>query len=127
MKILDENIPEHQRQKLKSWHIRVSQIGYDIGTKGMKDDEILVFLRTKRRSTFFTRDDDFYKRQLCHAHYCLVHLSVSRYDVAIFIRRFLHHPEFNTQAKRMGTVIRVSQIGLHFWQQHAEKEIFLPW
>jgi len=27
--ILDENIPEHQRQKLKNWRIRVYQIGFD--------------------------------------------------------------------------------------------------
>jgi hypothetical protein len=25
----------------------------------------------------------------------------------------VHHPEFNTQAKRMGAVIRISQIGIH--------------
>ena len=63
MNILDENIPEHQRQKLKSWRIR----------------------------------------------------------------RFLLHPEFNTQAKRMGTVIRISPIGIHLWQRHAEEEIFISW
>jgi hypothetical protein len=86
--ILDENIPEHQRQKLKDWRIRVYQIGDDIGRKGIKDDEIITFLLTKRRPTFFSRDDDFYKRQLCHTHYCLVHLSVSRYDVAILYTSF---------------------------------------
>jgi len=37
MNILDENIPEHQRQKLKNWRIRVYQIGYDIARKGIKD------------------------------------------------------------------------------------------
>jgi hypothetical protein len=41
--ILDENIPEHQRQKLKDW-CRVYQIGDDIGRKGIKDDEIITFL-----------------------------------------------------------------------------------
>jgi hypothetical protein len=125
--ILDENIPEHQRQKLKNWRIRVYQISDDVGRNGIKDDEIITFLLTKRRSTFFSRDDDFYQRQLCHARYCLVHLSVSRYDAAIFIRRFLHHSEFNTQIKRMGTIIRISQIGVHLWQQHAEEEIFVSW
>ncbi len=48
----------------------------DIGRKGIKDDEIITFLLTTRRPTLERRDDDFYKRQLCHAHYCLVHLSV---------------------------------------------------
>jgi len=127
MNILDENLPEHQRQKLKNWRIRVYQIGDDIGKKGMKDDEIITLLLTKHRPTFFSRDDDFYKRQLCHARYCLVYLSVSRYDAAIFIRRFLRHSKFNTQAKRMGTVVQISQIGIHLWQQHAEEEIFISW
>jgi hypothetical protein len=31
--ILDENIPEHQRQILQKWRIRVYQIGYDVGDK----------------------------------------------------------------------------------------------
>lgn len=127
MNILDENIPEHQRQKLKSWHIRVYQIGDDVGRKGIKDDEIITLLLKKRRPTCFSRDDDFYKPQLCHARYCLVHLSVSRYDAAIFIRRFLHHSEFNTQTKRMGTVIRVSPRGIYLWQRHVEEEIFVSW
>jgi hypothetical protein len=82
---------------------------------------------TKRQPTFFTRDDDFYERHLCHARYCLVYLSVSRYDAAIFIRRLLRLPEFNTQAKRMGTVIRVSMVGIFLWRRHAEQETFVSW
>jgi len=42
MNILDENIPEHQRQKLKNRRIRVYQIGDDIiSRKGIKDDDII--------------------------------------------------------------------------------------
>ncbi len=72
MNILDENIPEHQRQILQKWRVRVYQIGYDVARKGIKDDEIISFLIRKRQPTFFTRDDDFYHRHLCHARYCLV-------------------------------------------------------
>jgi hypothetical protein len=37
MNILDENIPESQRQLLRSWRIRVRQIGYEVGRRGNSD------------------------------------------------------------------------------------------
>lgn len=127
MNILDENINKSQREILQSWRIRVHQIGYDVSRKGIKDDEIIPFLMEKRRITFFTRDLGFHEPKLCHTRYCLVCLAVGRYEVATFVRRLLRHPETDTQAKRMGTVIRVSSAGLQVWKLHAEKEIFLPW
>jgi len=54
-------------------------------------------------------------------------LAVGRYEAATFIRRLLRHPEFNTQAKRMGTVIRVSHARLKVWRLHAEQESVLSW
>jgi hypothetical protein len=65
--ILDENIPASQRQLLEKWRIRPRQIGFNIGRRGLQDDEIIVFLQQLRRSTFFTRDEDFYDKQLVHA------------------------------------------------------------
>lgn len=41
MNILDENIPEGQRQLLRSWRIQTKQIVHDIGRQGMKDEEKL--------------------------------------------------------------------------------------
>jgi hypothetical protein len=41
--ILDENIPKHQRQLLGSWRIRIQQIGFNVGRRGMQDDEIITF------------------------------------------------------------------------------------
>jgi hypothetical protein len=125
--ILDENILDGQRQLLRSWRVPIRHIGYDVGWKGMKDERIIPFLTSLRRVTFFTRDGDFYKRSWCHARYCLVVLSVGQADVAVFVRRLLNHPEFNTEAKRMGTVIRVSVIGLTLWRVHAETESSLAW
>ncbi len=46
MNILDENVPESQRQLLRSWRIRVSQIGDDVGRKGMKDEAIIPLLHS---------------------------------------------------------------------------------
>ncbi len=109
MNILDESIRPNQRRLLRAWHISVRHIGSDIGQEGMKDDEIIPLLLTLRRPTFFTPDFNFYKRRLCHARYCLVCLDVRQDEAATFVRRFLRHPEFDTEAKRMGAVIRVSE------------------
>ena len=127
MNILDENIPESQRQLLRSWRIHIQQIGYEIGHKGMKDKEIISFLHQLHKSTFFTRDLDFYDRSLTHSNYCLVYLAVGQYEAASFIRRFLLHQMFSIQAKRMGIVVRVSHIGMRVWRLHAEQEEVVKW
>ncbi len=96
MNILDENIPESQRQLLRSKHVQVRQIGVDISRKGIKDDEIIPLLLTRRHPTFFTRDLGFYVCRFCHARYCLVCLDVGCYDVAAFVRRILRHSQLAT-------------------------------
>ena len=127
MNILDENIIESQRRLLRSWRVGIRQIGHDVGRRGMKDQEIIPFLHQLRRPTFFSRDTDFYDHNLCHARYCLVYLAVQKHDVAIFVRRFLRHKEFDTQAKRMGAVIQVSHVSLAVWRLHAERELYFDW
>lgn len=127
MNILDENIPKNQRQLLESWRIAIRQIGLSLGHSGMQDKEIISLLQQTRRSTFFTRDDDFFRTQLCHAHYSLVYLDVEKYETAIFIRRFLKHAEFNMQVKRLGNIVRVSSAGLACWRLHTREEIHFKW
>jgi hypothetical protein len=127
MNILDENIPVVQRGLLKSWRVPIRHFGYDIGRKGMKDESIIPFLQTLAHPTFFTLDWDFFKPRLRNARYCLVHLDVRRNEAATFIRRLLRHREFNTQANRMGAVIRVSHTGLVVWHRHAEQETHYDW
>jgi hypothetical protein len=127
MNVLDENISIVQRNRLKGWRISVRHIGYDVGRKGMKDDEVIPFLRSLSRPTFLTLDWDYYRRNLCHARFCLVYLDVKRDEAATFIHRLLRHPDFNTQTRRMGKVIRVSQAGLVVWRLHAEQEALIDW
>ncbi len=127
MNILDENIIDNQRRQLGSWHIRVHQVGYEAGRKGMKDQEIIPFLHQLKQPTFFTRDNDFYKRQLCHTGYCLVYLDIRKTEVATFVRRILRHSSLSTKAKRMGKVIRATHIGLIVWNLHANKEERIDW
>ena len=127
MNILDENIIDSQRQRLRHWRIAVRHMGYDVGRQGMKDQEIITVLHRLRRPTFFTRDEDFYARRLCHARYCLVYLAVSKDEVAPFVRRLLRHPEFDTVAKRMGTWSGSRMLILSVWRLHAEQAIHVAW
>jgi hypothetical protein len=123
--ILDENILAAQRQRLLAWGIPVRHIGYDLAQKGKLDEQIIPLLHELRRLTFFTRDLGFYSRRLCHPRYCLVCMAINEDDVAIFARRFLRHPEFNTEAKRLGFVVRIAPKTITAWYLHGEKEINL--
>jgi hypothetical protein len=125
--LLDENIIDSQRHQLMAWRIAVNQVGYEVGRKGMKDQEIIPFLHQLKHPTFFTRDDDFYERRFCHAGYCLVYLDVRKEEVAYFTRRVLRYPPFKTKAGRMGKIIRAAHVGLTVWQLHAQQEQFLAW
>jgi len=125
--ILDENVLDSQRQRLRHWRIAMRHMGDDVGRQGMTDQESLALLHRLRRPTFFTRDEDFYARHLCHARYCLVSLAVAKDEVAPFVRRLLRHREFETIAKRMGTVVRVSHVDLSVWRLYAEQAIHIAW
>jgi hypothetical protein len=127
LNILDENVLEDQRQLLRQWRVSVRQIGQDIGRKGIQDENIIPFLLTLRRPTFFTSDFDFYDRSLCHTRYCLVCVESRQSQTAMFVRRFLRHSEFDTAAKRMGKVIRLSSVQLVVQELHGEKGIVFAW
>ena len=98
MFVLDENVPEPQRAFLEAWHIRVRQIGVELVRKGTLDENVIPVLHQLRGVTFFTRDQDYYRRDLCHPRYSLVFLEVRPKDFADTIRRFLRHRAFRTWA-----------------------------
>jgi hypothetical protein len=127
MNILDENIPKPQRELLEGRRISVRQVGVNIGRKGLLDEEIILLLQRLRHPTFFTRDSDFYQRRLCHSKYCLVYLSVGKSEAALFVRRFLRHPDFKTQVNRRGKVVRLSRAGISFWRLHQSRESRVGW
>ena len=54
------------------------------------------------------------------------YLPVRDDHAARFVRRVLRHPALNTQAKRMGAVIRASEAGLRVWRRN-EAEQALAW
>jgi len=126
--IVDENIDVFQRRQLRQWKIHFRRIGGDLGRYGMKDrNEIIPLLHTLRRPTFFTRDHDFYHPWLRHPGYCLVYLEVKPEEAAFFIRQFLRHTRFHTQAQRMGAVVRVHHDGISFWRVKFDSQQDLAW
>ncbi len=127
MNVLDENILESQRQWLAKWRVPFRQIGYEVGRKGMDDEEIIPFLLTLRQPTFDTLDADFFNSSLCHSRFGLVHLDVDELETAAFIRRLLRYRGFNTHALRMGAVIRLSHAGMDVWRLHAEQHEHFNW
>lgn len=127
MIILDEQILRQQRELLLRQRIRVRQIGFSIGRAGIQDEDIIPLLLRSRSSTFFTRDAGFCDPLLCHNHYCLVYLHVEKSEVATYVRRVLQHPQFNTQRKRVGKLIRTSRRGLVVWQKNVQGEIHYSW
>ncbi|MGH9801169.1 MAG: hypothetical protein ACRD82_12460 [Blastocatellia bacterium] len=128
MNILDENIISWQSQLLRDMKIRYRQIGVGFGRKGMNDrHQIIPLLHSLRRPTFFTRDVDFFKTDLLHAGHCLVFLDIPAGETAEYIRRFLRHSAFRTQAQRMGKVVRVRPTGLSWWEIDDKSEHALSW
>ena len=117
MNVLDENIVAEQREQLRQWRIPFRRIGEHLAVFGALDENLIPVLRQLPQPTFFTADEDFFKVTLCHSHYALVYLDVSDTETAQFIRRFLKHPRFDTQAKRLGIVARVRAGGVQFWRK----------
>ena len=127
MNILDENIIYNQCLFLKNKRIPFRQIGHQIGHKGIEDREIISLLHNLKNPTFFTRDNDFYQSKLCHNQYCIVFLAVKKDEVGIFIHRFLHHENFNTVKKRLGSVVKITHTNISIKKLNFEKEIKITW
>lgn len=127
MIILDENIIASQREQLKKWRIHFSRVGVHIGYRGIDDVDIMPLIQKMPKPTLFTRDSDFFKKYFCHKKYCIVFLNINQDEVAVYIRRFLRHPQFNTFAKRQGLVIRLVSSGFHFWELNVTHEHTLDW
>jgi hypothetical protein len=126
--ILDEDINALERERLHAIKIHFRQVGFELGRQGMKDrNEVIPLLHRLRRPTFFTRDHGFYSPDLRHSSYCLVYLDVEFDEAAEYIRRFLRHAAFRTQAKRLGKVVRVRHGRLSYWQVGTTREHELDW
>ncbi|MDQ6844176.1 MAG: hypothetical protein M3Z92_07480 [Bacteroidota bacterium] len=107
MYLLDENITKDQKELLEKWRFRFKQIGVDFKNKGIKDEQIITLLQQIKGVLFITRDTDFFKKQFCRSNYCIVFLDVEKYEVAFYIKKFLSHPLFNNNHKRLGKINQI--------------------
>ena len=53
--------------------------------------------------------------------------SVGQYEVAAFVRRFLRHPDYDSQSKRMGSVVRLSHAGVAVWRPRSQTVVHTAW
>ena len=128
MIILDHNIPMGQAEQLRRRRVRFRQIGFEVGRPEWDDQqEILRFLHKTKQITFFTRDLGFFRARWRHANYCLVALTVPVLETAHYISALVHHPHFNTRAKRNGKVMRVSTRSIVFWQIGRSQQTAVRW
>jgi hypothetical protein len=125
--VLDENILESQRSRLRGWRVHLSQIGREVAREGTQDEEIITLLRTLRHLTFVSWDRDFFDRSLCSDRFCLVFMDVPQLEVAEYVRRLLRHPEFKTWARRKGCVLRISASGISVWRARARRAARYRW
>jgi hypothetical protein len=116
MLVLDENLPAGQRLRLREWGLRFRVTGVEVAAPGTQDENLLPILLALPRPTFFSLDRDFFRPDWTHRRYCLVWLDVGNREAAEFVRRVLRHSAFDTQVKRMGTVVRVHPGGLLCWR-----------
>lgn len=127
MLVLDENLPADQQQLLRKRRIHFRFIGLDVAESGAEDENLIPLLHRLSHPTFFTLDRDFYRRDWVHRNYCLVWLDVQRRDAAEFVRRFIRHRPFDTQAKRMGIVARLHAGGVNYWQAGKRSSLSVTW
>jgi hypothetical protein len=125
--LLDENIPTDQRDILTARGIRCRVIGVDLSYLSVGDDNIISLLHHLKQPTFFTRDEHFFKRPLCHAGYCLVWLNLKPAEAAEYVRRFLRHSRFNQKAKRLGVVARAHHDGIQFFVRGSARRHEVAW
>jgi hypothetical protein len=127
MLVLDENLPAGQRSLLREWRIPFRVVGADVACSGALDENLVPVLHRLPQPTFVSLDRDFHRPDWAHGRYCLVWLDVRNRLAADYIRRFLKHPLFDTQAKRMGLVARVHADGIEFWQIPRRSRQSVPW
>ncbi len=121
MILLDENITKDQKDLLERWRFRLKQIGVDVKTKGIKDEQIITLIQQLNAVLFLTRDSDFFKSEYCHSKYCIVYLDVEKFEEAYFIRKFLKHSMFNTSKKRMGKIIKINQTLMQYYILNSDE------
>src|SRR5947208_8713901 len=127
MNLLDENIRQDQGEQLRKWRVHFRILVRDLAKPGIQDPDTIPLLHHAKFPTLFTHDQDYFDRTLIHRAYCLVWLDVYDGDAALFIRRFLRHPAFSTQAQRLGRVVHVHKSALQYWEVGKANQTSADW
>lgn len=127
MFLLDENVSEAEVLRLRRWGIHVRVVGHDLGRIGTADEDLLPLLRRLKRPVLFTQDAGFFRFDWLHPNYGLIWIDARPAEAANLIRRFLKHPRFNTQSKRLGLVARVHLSGVQFWRKGDQRPAAASW
>lgn len=125
--IFDENIPASAVQLIQQRVASVAQVGDTWGESGWLDVEQILPHLHRSRATFHTLDAGLFKRWYSHRDYCLVYYDVLEAELARWVLKFLRHRQFNTHAKRLGKVVKVSPSKLVYWEFHEPRIKEIPW
>jgi len=89
MNLLDENIRQDQAEQLRKRRLPFRYLTAELARTGVQDTDVIPWLHRTNQPTFFTHDQDFFKRELIHPRYCIAWLDVFDGKAAQFIRAFL--------------------------------------
>ena len=123
--VLDEQIDVEWYRLLKRRR-SFDKVGDGFGRKGLQDEQIYHLLH-RTGKTFHSQDSDYYHPNNRHKSYCLVYYEVKDAELVNYILRFLHHREFNTHAKRLGKVIKVTTQYIEYWEVGKQEKTRMEW
>jgi len=121
--ILDANVDAGHASQLRH-PLKVKQIGINFLPGSADDERIISLLRGLKTPTFITKDcKDFYHRHRLDKRYCIICVDVNWKEFVSVVRKIFKHPLFNTVAKRMGKVIRVTSTHINYFEVAENEEI----
>ena len=123
--VLDEQIRDTLYQMLKQRR-SFDKVGDGFGQRGLEDEHICCLLHNTGK-TFHSQDSDYYHPKNRHKSYCLVYYEVETPELVDYILRFLRHREFNTHAKRLGKVIKVTLQYIEYWEVGKQERTRVEW
>jgi len=97
----------------------------------IKDDKIPLLLRQQHQATFLTiNESDFWRKVAIDAHFCVVCFALpdSRAgEIPILLRAFFRLAAFQSKARRMGKVLRVTHttVSYYTYREHETRTVIL--
>ncbi len=133
MIVVDENLHDHRIiDAIAAWYPgRVVSIKSLRPRSIIKDDAIPALLRQVIQPTFVTINvADFWRKIQPHGNYCVVNVALPKERIREtpgLLFRLLRLPEFRSKASRMGRVIRITPVGVEYYESDLRvKSVTLP-